>query len=84
MFRIYLADIRIPLIISMLLNAVQIYYKVMFWHTTGLINWLPILALLIPLVYKLWKRKWKDAKLLALAFALFFCYFFMFDFEVIE
>lgn len=90
MFRIYLTDIRIPLIISMLLSAIQIYYNVVSygyqpsWCIKVLINWLPILVLLIPLVYKLWKRKWKDAILLALAFVLLFCYFIWFDFEVIE
>ena len=74
----------------MLLSVVQIYYNVVSygyqisWYITGLINWLPVLVLLIPLVYKLWKRKWKDVKLLALAFVLLFCYFIWFDFEVIE
>ena len=74
----------------MLLSAVQIYYNVVSygcqpsWCIRVLITWLPILVLLIPLVYKLWKRKWRDVKLLALAFILLFCYFIWFDFKVIE
>lgn len=86
MLRMYLTDIRISLIISMLLNAVQIYYNVVSygylsppsWCITVLVNWLPILVLLIPLVYKLWKRKWADVKLLASVFILLICYFIWF------
>lgn len=85
-FRVYLEDVRIPLIISFILNAIQIFnslvsmstgYKAL-WGITPLIGVLLILSLLIPFFYKLVKKHWRDAAIIASSYILLFCYFIWF------
>ena len=85
--RIYLQDVRIPLITSLLLNSLFIIGSLVFcmttayktlWGLTEMINMLPMLVLIIPLAYKLLKKKWKDAGIIASAFILLMCYFIWF------
>ena len=86
-FRVYLEDVRISLIISLILNAIQIFdslvicmsteYKAL-WNLTSIIGILPILVLLVPFLYKLVKKEWRDVRLIASSYILIFCYFIWF------
>lgn len=81
-FRVYLEDVRIPLIISFILNTIIIFYnKVLSMQTGNEVLWVLIIGLLlistllIPFLYKLKKNEWKDAGLIASSYILLVCYF---------
>ena len=83
-FRVYLEDVRISLIISLILNAIQIFgslaicmskeYETL-WYLTFIIGVLLILSLLVPFLYKLVKKEWRDVGLIASLYILIVCYF---------
>lgn len=78
----YLEDVRITLIISFILNSIIIFYNRALSMQTGndvfwifIIGLLLISTLLIPFFYKLKKKEWNDAGLIASSYILFICYF---------